>query len=62
MLAMVFVCDKFRSYIIGSKVTIYTNHAAIPYLFTKKDAKPLLIRWILSLQEFDLEIRGKKGS
>jgi hypothetical protein len=27
----------------------------------KKDAKPRLIRWILLLQQFDLEIRDKKG-
>ena len=27
----------------------------------KKDAKARLIRWILFLQEFDLEIRDKKG-
>ena len=27
MLVVVFTCDKFRSYIIGSKVTIYTDHA-----------------------------------
>ena len=40
MLMVVFACDKFRSYIIGSKVTIYTDHAIIHYLFLKKDAKP----------------------
>ena len=61
MLAVVFVCDKFRSYIIGSKVTVYTDHAAIQYLFAKKDTKHHLIRWILLLQEFDLEIRDKRG-
>jgi hypothetical protein len=27
----------------------------------KKDAKPRLIYWILILQEFDVEIRDKKG-
>ena len=61
MLVVVFACDKFQSYIIRSKVTVYTDHAAIRYLFTKKDAKPRLIRWILLLQEFDLEILDKRG-
>ncbi|KAK1641975.1 hypothetical protein QYE76_059780 [Lolium multiflorum] len=46
LLAVVFACDKFRSYIVDSKVTIHTDHAAIRYLMTKKDAKPRLIRWI----------------
>ncbi|XP_073120571.1 uncharacterized protein [Henckelia pumila] len=40
---------------------IYTDHSAIKHLLMKKDAKPILIRWILLLQEFDLEIRDKKG-
>ena len=61
LLAVVFGIDKFRSYLVGTKVIIYTDQAALKYLLTKKDAKPRLIRWILLLQEIDIEIRGKKG-
>jgi hypothetical protein len=62
LLAVVFTFEKFRSYIVNSKVIVYTDHAAIKYLLSKKDAKPHLIRWILLLQEFEMEIRDKKGS
>jgi hypothetical protein len=61
LLIVVFAIKKFRSYLVGAKVIVYTDHAALKYLLTKKDAKPLLIQWILLLQEFDLEIRDKKG-
>ncbi|CAN6557506.1 unnamed protein product [Malus baccata var. baccata] len=56
LLAVVFALDKFRSYLLGTKVIIYTDHAALKYLLTKKEAKPRLIRWMLLLQEFDIEI------
>ena len=56
-----FACDKFVPYIVDSKVTIHTDHAAIKYLMEKKDAKPRLIRWVLLLQEFDLHIADRKG-
>jgi hypothetical protein len=57
---VVFAIKKFRSYLAGAKVIAYTDHAALKYLLMKKDAKLRLIRWILLLQEFDLEIREKK--
>jgi hypothetical protein len=60
-LVVVFAFEKIRSYIVNSKVIVYTDHTAIKYLLAKKDSKPRLIRWILLLQEFDVEIHDKKG-
>ena len=61
MLAMVFACETFRPYILGSHVIIHTDHAVIKYLMAKKEAKPRLIRWVFLLQEFDMQIKDKKG-
>ncbi|CAM8892590.1 unnamed protein product [Rhodiola kirilowii] len=61
LLVVVFALEKFRSYFLGTKVVVFSDHEAIRYLMTKKEEKLRLIRWILLLQEFDLEIRDKKG-
>ncbi|GJV17264.1 reverse transcriptase domain-containing protein [Tanacetum coccineum] len=53
---------KSRSYLVMSKSIVYTDHSAIKYLFAKKDAKARLMRWILLLQEFDIDVRDKKGA
>ncbi|KAJ9538031.1 hypothetical protein OSB04_030764 [Centaurea solstitialis] len=62
LLAVVFAVEKFRSYLVLSKIIVYTDHSALRYLFAKPDAKPRLIRWILLLQEFDIEVRDKRGA
>ncbi|KAK4381837.1 Retrovirus-related Pol polyprotein from transposon.6 [Sesamum angolense] len=62
LLAIVFALDKFRSYLLGSKIVVFSDHAALKHLLSKKESKPRLIRWILLLQEFDLTIKDRKGS
>lgn len=61
LLVVVFAIDKFYSYLVGSKISVYTNHVVIIYLIRKKDSKLRRNRWILLLQEFDIEIRDKRG-
>ena len=40
MLAIVFALEKFRSYLLGIKVVVYSDHTALRNLMNKKDAKP----------------------
>ncbi|GKC82900.1 reverse transcriptase domain-containing protein [Tanacetum coccineum] len=62
LMAAVFTFDKFRSCLILSKTIVHTDHSALRHLFKKQDAKPRLIRWIMLLQEFDTEIKDRKGT
>nr|GEW85580.1 hypothetical protein [Tanacetum cinerariifolium] len=62
MLAVVYAFEKFHSYLIMNKSIVYTDHSALKYLFSKKDAKARLLRWILLLQEFDFKVIDTKGA
>jgi len=38
--AVLFALEKFRSYLLGIKVVVFTNHATLRYLLKKKESKP----------------------
>ena len=61
LLAVVYALDKFRAYLLGAEIIIFTDHSTLKYLLAKQNAKATLIRWVLLLQEFNLQIRDKKG-
>ena len=61
LLSVVYALHKFRSYLIGSDIVIFTDHSALKYLLTIQNSKAWLIRWVLLLQEFNLQIRDRKG-
>ena len=57
LLAIVFTLDKFRSYLMNSKVVVFSDYVVLKYLLKMQDAKPRLMRWMLLLQEFNIEIK-----
>ncbi|GJR71165.1 reverse transcriptase domain-containing protein [Tanacetum coccineum] len=62
MFAFVYAFEKFQPYLVLSKSIVYMDHSALKYLINKQDAKPMLLWWVLLLQEFDIAIRDKKES
>ena len=46
---------------MGSDIVIFIDYSTLKYLLTKQDAKARLIIWVLLLQEFNLQIKDKKG-
>ncbi|KAK9876430.1 hypothetical protein WA026_012743 [Henosepilachna vigintioctopunctata] len=62
LLAIVWSCKYFRPYLFGRKFTIYTDHKPLCWLFSLKEPNSRLMRWRIKLEEFDYEIKYKKGS
>ncbi|XP_015169052.1 uncharacterized protein [Solanum tuberosum] len=61
LLVVMYAFEKFRSHLLGTRVVVHSDHAALRYLMTKKDATPRLTRWVVLLQEFDFKVNDRSG-
>ena len=61
LITVVFTFDKFRNHFLGTSIVIFIDHLTLKYLLNKNDAKARLSKWILFIQEFNIQIRDKQG-
>jgi len=57
----VFACQKFRVFLLGHKITVFTDHQALIFLYRCRLRNVRLTRWTLLLQEYDLHIEHCPG-
>ncbi len=55
-LAFIFSLNKFCHYLLGYKAKIVTDHKALTYLVNKPNPSGRLARWLLLMEEFDIDI------
>ncbi|WP_253302428.1 reverse transcriptase domain-containing protein [Wolbachia endosymbiont of Psylliodes chrysocephala] len=61
LLAIVWACKMFRSYLFGRKFSVVTDHRSLVWLFKLREPNSKLVRWRLKLEEFDYDVIYKKG-
>jgi len=60
-LAIVYAVKYFRCYLYGRKFFLYCDHKPLSYVFNIKDPSSRLVRWRLTLEEYDYEVRFIEG-
>jgi hypothetical protein len=61
LLSIVWACKHFRPYLYGRKFIIQTDHKPLQWLNNLKEPNSKLMRWKLTLEEFDFDIRYIEG-
>ena len=61
LLAVRYFVSYFRQYLLGRRFTVRSDHQALKWLFSYKEPKGRVARWIEILSEYDFEIEFRQG-
>ena len=62
LLAIRYFTEYFRQYLLGRHFTVRTDHQALKWLFSLKEPKSRIARWIEVLSSYDFEVEYRKGN
>jgi hypothetical protein len=62
LLGIIFALGKFRIYIYGHKIILYTDNKSLTFLNRCAITPNRVARWMLSLQQYNIELRHVKGT
>ena len=60
--AIIWALNKFRTWIFGSHITIFSDSNPLTYLTSNVPKSAKLTRWALALQQFNLSFRYTRGT
>jgi len=61
LLAIVYALQRFRIYTYGHKLTLFTDNKALSFLQRCVITSNRVARWMVQVQEYDLEMRNIRG-
>jgi len=59
--AVVFALEKFSTIIYGCHIILYSDHNPLQYLMNSAPKSSKLVRWVMGLARYDLEVRHRPG-
>ena len=62
LLAVKYFVSYYRQYLLGRKFVVRTDHQALKWLFSLKEPKNRVARWIEILSEFDFSVEYRPGT
>jgi len=60
--AVVFGLKRFRQYLLGRRVLVRSDHAALTYLRRAKEPVGQQARWLDFVEQFDISVQHRSGS